>query len=223
MAIHSSIPAWRIPSTEQPGGLRATGSHSWTRLSRQPEQRPPPTPLTSGAPAIFSCSVPFLSLSSLFEYWMVCTWLKSARCVGFGKKRQTLENRCQTLVHYPCNPCGPPPTLFCRDTSQTGCLGSLTAHFVQEEWAFLPLRSWRGLARASCSLHDRGVSALCAPGGRGVLYLQELDEGLPRPRSEDMQRRREGAPDLTLRVTRSQGAFCPASLREGPVPTPSTP
>lgn len=108
----------------------------------------------------------------------------------------------------------PPPTLFSRDTSQTGCLGSLTVHLVQEEWAFLPLRSWRGPAGAACSLHGRGVSALCAPGGRGVLYLQGLDEGSPMPRSEDMQRRREGVPDLTLRVTRSQGAFCPASLRE---------
>lgn len=28
---------------------------------------------TSGAPATFSWSIPFLSLSSLFEYWMVCT------------------------------------------------------------------------------------------------------------------------------------------------------
>ena len=26
MATHSSIPAWRIPWTEEPGGLQATGS-----------------------------------------------------------------------------------------------------------------------------------------------------------------------------------------------------
>ena len=26
MAIHSSIPAWRIPWTEEPGGLQLTGS-----------------------------------------------------------------------------------------------------------------------------------------------------------------------------------------------------
>ena len=27
MAIHSSILAWRIPGTEEPGGLRSVGSH----------------------------------------------------------------------------------------------------------------------------------------------------------------------------------------------------
>ena len=29
MAAHSSIPAWKIPWTEEPGGLQPTGSHSW--------------------------------------------------------------------------------------------------------------------------------------------------------------------------------------------------
>ena len=33
MAIHSSILAWRIPWTEDPGGLQSTGSQSQTRLS----------------------------------------------------------------------------------------------------------------------------------------------------------------------------------------------
>ena len=28
MAIHSSILAWRIPGTEEPGGLPSMGSHS---------------------------------------------------------------------------------------------------------------------------------------------------------------------------------------------------
>ena len=27
MATHSSIPAWRIPWTEEPGGLQSIGSH----------------------------------------------------------------------------------------------------------------------------------------------------------------------------------------------------
>ena len=27
MATHSSIPAWRIPGTEEPGGLLSMGSH----------------------------------------------------------------------------------------------------------------------------------------------------------------------------------------------------
>ena len=32
MAIHSSVPAWRIPGTGEPGGLPSMGSHSRTRL-----------------------------------------------------------------------------------------------------------------------------------------------------------------------------------------------
>ena len=35
MATHSSILAWRIPWTEEPGGLQSMGSHtSWTELKR---------------------------------------------------------------------------------------------------------------------------------------------------------------------------------------------
>ena len=34
VATHSSIPAWRILWTEEPGGLQSTGSQSWTRLRR---------------------------------------------------------------------------------------------------------------------------------------------------------------------------------------------
>ena len=33
MTTHSSILAWRIPWTEEPGGLQSTGSQSRTRLS----------------------------------------------------------------------------------------------------------------------------------------------------------------------------------------------
>ena len=33
MATHSSILAWRIPWTEEPGGLQFMGSQSQTRLS----------------------------------------------------------------------------------------------------------------------------------------------------------------------------------------------
>ena len=31
MATHSSILSWRIPWTEEPGGLQSIGSQSWTR------------------------------------------------------------------------------------------------------------------------------------------------------------------------------------------------
>ena len=33
MATHSSFLAWRIPRTEEPGGLQFMGSQSWTQLS----------------------------------------------------------------------------------------------------------------------------------------------------------------------------------------------
>ena len=32
MATHSSVLAWRIPGTGEPGGLPSMGSQSWTRL-----------------------------------------------------------------------------------------------------------------------------------------------------------------------------------------------
>ena len=33
MATHSNILAWKIPWTEEPGGLQSMGSQSWTQLS----------------------------------------------------------------------------------------------------------------------------------------------------------------------------------------------
>ena len=34
MATHSSVLAWRIPETEEPGGLPSMGLHSQTQLKR---------------------------------------------------------------------------------------------------------------------------------------------------------------------------------------------
>ena len=34
MATHSSVLAWRIPGTEEPGGLSSQVAQSWTRLKR---------------------------------------------------------------------------------------------------------------------------------------------------------------------------------------------
>ena len=34
MATHSSVLAWRIPGTAEPGGLSSMGSHSQTQLTR---------------------------------------------------------------------------------------------------------------------------------------------------------------------------------------------
>ena len=36
MATHSSILTWKLPWTEEPGGLQSTGSQSQTRLSTKP-------------------------------------------------------------------------------------------------------------------------------------------------------------------------------------------
>lgn len=125
--------------------------------------------LTSGAPAIFSCSVPFLSLSSLFEYWMVCTWLKSARCVGFRKKRQTLWTTDARLTWaILCSPHGPKPTSSSwGHLPYAGCLRKPT---VRVAWgAILPLRGSHGPARATCSLHGQGcVCSLCSWRPRGT-------------------------------------------------------
>ena len=35
MATHSSILAWEIPWTEEPGGLQSTGSQSWAHRAQQ--------------------------------------------------------------------------------------------------------------------------------------------------------------------------------------------
>ena len=38
MAPHSSVLAWRIPQTEEPGGLQSMGSQSRTRLGAQAQR-----------------------------------------------------------------------------------------------------------------------------------------------------------------------------------------
>ena len=40
MATHSSILAWEIPWTEEPGGLPFMGSQCWTQLKRLSSRRP---------------------------------------------------------------------------------------------------------------------------------------------------------------------------------------
>ena len=51
---HSSILAWRIPQTEEPGGLQSTGSQSRTRLSDN-AFIPHPTPSDSSVSEIQNC------------------------------------------------------------------------------------------------------------------------------------------------------------------------
>ena len=51
MATHSSVLAWSIPGTGEPGGMPPMGSHSWTGLKR------------------------FSSSSSIYIYACLCTYI----------------------------------------------------------------------------------------------------------------------------------------------------
>ena len=138
---------------------------------------------------------------------------------ALGRKGKHLTTDARHSCTIPCNLRGPHPT------SLTGCLGSLTVHLAQEEGAFLTLRSWRGPARAACLPHGQGcVCPLCSWRQRGA-RPSGAGRGGAVPQHEDTQRRREGAPDLTLWVTVSvSGSILPCfSQREGPMPTPNTP
>ena len=66
VATHSSIPAWEIPRTEEPGRLQSTGLQSQTRLSdhklflvtwcsQSPSNDQPSPPPTRGAPCQSRC------------------------------------------------------------------------------------------------------------------------------------------------------------------------
>ena len=90
MAAHSSVLAWRIPGTEEPGGLLSMGSHrvghDWGDLAAAaaaPSQygillyhestlHAPPAGL-----AVFGCRISFPPGSSLF-----CQWLLAASNFG---------------------------------------------------------------------------------------------------------------------------------------------
>ena len=66
MATHSSILAWRIPWTEEPGGLQSTGvTKSWTRLKQLSMHTVRLTP--SGNP-VFCEGIEWDRLQNTFEY-----------------------------------------------------------------------------------------------------------------------------------------------------------
>ena len=64
MATHSSIPAWRIPGTEEPGRLQSMGSQSQTRLSSFTSLH-----FTSPPAFIFPSIRVFSSESALHNRW----------------------------------------------------------------------------------------------------------------------------------------------------------
>ena len=88
MASHSSILAWRIPWTEEPGGLPSVGSHrirhNWSDLaaaaaeSEHPQRYNPLVP-----PVLFS----YLSIKYIYFLKIVCSdWELSCRINGFNGK-----------------------------------------------------------------------------------------------------------------------------------------
>ena len=59
MATHSTILAWKIPWTEEPGGLQSMGSQSWSQLS-----------MHTHAPALHLISFSYLSLAVFFFFFL---------------------------------------------------------------------------------------------------------------------------------------------------------
>ena len=57
MEPHSTILAWKIPWTEEPGGLQSMGSRSWSQLSTHTD-----------TPALLLISFSYLSLAVFFFF-----------------------------------------------------------------------------------------------------------------------------------------------------------
>ena len=68
LATHSSILAWRIPRTEEPGGLQSTGSHTWAQMRRlsahAPDIRIPLHPDPPCPRRLSDAAAPLLSLET---------------------------------------------------------------------------------------------------------------------------------------------------------------
>ena len=88
MATHASVLAWRIPGTEEPGGLPSMGSHSRTRLkrlsSKQNRNITEKTRILFGHPTFHPRFPPNSRLLSvwcatlwIFVYMDLCPWIYS--------------------------------------------------------------------------------------------------------------------------------------------------
>ena len=75
MATHSSVLAWRIPGTEESGGLPSMGSQSWTRLKRLSSSSSSThlteSPIMNDMGEELLCGMVFLS--SLFFSWKLAS------------------------------------------------------------------------------------------------------------------------------------------------------
>ena len=91
MATHSSIPAWRIPRTEEPGRLQSTGSqtvrHDWaTSLKRRIESE---SEVAQSCPTFsdpMDCSLPGSSIHGIFQA-RVLEWVAVSFSRGSSRLR----------------------------------------------------------------------------------------------------------------------------------------
>ena len=68
MATHSCVFAWRIPWTEEPGGLWSIGSQSWTQLKRRSMHTCKPNNIQKETFSIRSYSQAKLKFSNFISY-----------------------------------------------------------------------------------------------------------------------------------------------------------
>ena len=140
MATHSSILAWRIPGTEEPGGLPSMGlyrvRHDWSDLAATAAAGACPV---YRRPSISACwekpsSVTFLAVS----FRIILPYLDSSHWVMDKSKFTSVAFAVPgTSQHLPC----PRPQWFVINTIAVGC------------WALLGCQSWGGGCRCISSFN----------------------------------------------------------------------
>ena len=129
MATHSSVLAWRIPGTGEPGGLLSMGlhrvGHDWIDLAAAAAC--PPTPL-----ALWTCILysRYPSWPTLQWTWVIpfITWIRSCHCPHGNLKLFPSPQRLSCSGSWlPLSASPPSPPAFCLHTSSS--LLSLLADF----------------------------------------------------------------------------------------------
>ena len=106
MATHSSIPAWRIPWTEEPGGLQSMGSqrvrHDWaTSLKRRIESE---SEVAQSCPTFcdpMDCSLPGSSIHGIFQArvleWVAVSFSRGSSWLRDWTRVSRIAGGCFTL------------------------------------------------------------------------------------------------------------------------------
>ena len=94
MATHSSTLAWRIPRTEEPGGLQSTGSQSRTRLSNFTYSPPNSPPIQ--VPTYYWAEFPVLYGRTLLVIYFKCIFIFGHTMWHMGSKIP------YNWMHVPC-------------------------------------------------------------------------------------------------------------------------